>query len=161
MLELIRLDGPLLDALTGDPRSAFRGPWSNADIAAPYLPAIAAQTLALYERTDPEFPWIGYLARRGEDHAVVGTCAFATPPDEGEAEIAYYTFPEYEGLGMGTAMAAALIEIAREGDLDAVTAKTLPLENASTRILRRLGFDFEGPDEDEEDGEIWRWRLTL
>ena len=58
-------------------------------------------------------------------------------------------------------MATALIAIAREGDLDAVTAKTLPQENPSTRILRRLGFDLEGPVMDEEDGEVWRWRLTL
>ena len=161
MLELIRLDGPLLDALADDPRAPFRGPWSNADVAAPYLPAIAAQTRALYERTEPDFPWIGYLARRSEDQALVGTCAFATQPEEGEAEIAYYTFPQYEGVGVGTAMAAALIDIARENDLDAVTAKTLPQEGPSTRILRRLGFDLEGPEYDEADGDIWRWRLTL
>lgn len=161
MLELIRLDGLLLDALADDPGAAFRGPWSNADIVAPYLPQIAAQTRALYERTEPELPWIGYLARRSEDQALVGTCAFATPPEEREAEIAYYTFPEYEGAGVGTAMARALIDIARENDLDSLTAKTLPQEGASTRILRRLGFDLEGPEYDDTDGEIWRWRITL
>jgi hypothetical protein len=58
-------------------------------------------------------------------------------------------------------MAAALIDIAREGDLDSLTAKTLPQENVSTRILRRLGFDLEGPIVDEEDGDVWLWRLTL
>lgn len=161
MLELIRLDGALLDALVDDPRAAFRGPWSNAPIVAEYLPALARQTRVLYERTAAEFPWTAYLARRAEDQALVGTCAFATQPEEGEAEIAYYTFPQYEGVGIGSAMAAALIGIAREAGLDTVTAKTLPLENASTRILRRLGFDLEGPEMDETDGEIWRWRLTL
>jgi len=95
------------------------------------------------------------------DAALVGTCAFATSPEEGEAEIAYYTFPPYEGSGLGTAMAAALIEIARQGDLNAVSAKTLPQESVSTHILRRLGFDLEGPVMDEEDGEVWRWRLAL
>ena len=161
MLELIRLDGALLDALAEDPRAALRGPWSNGPIAAEYLPSVARATRTLYEKTGAEAPWIGYLARREEDQALVGTCAFAAPPEEGEAEIAYYTFPPYEGLGVGTAMVAALIDIARAGDLDALTAKTLPQENASTKILRRSGFDLEGPDDDEEDGEVWRWRLTL
>jgi ribosomal-protein-alanine N-acetyltransferase len=160
-LELIRFDGALLDALAGDPSAAFRGPWSNAEIVAEYLRPVAKATRALYERHRFVFPLIGYLARREEDAALVGTCAFATPAEEGEAEIAYFTFPPYEGAGVGTAMARALIEIAREADLDTLTAKTLPLENASTHILRRLGFDLEGPEMDEEDGEIWRWRLTL
>jgi [ribosomal protein S5]-alanine N-acetyltransferase len=160
-LELIRLDGALLDALADDLRAAFRGPWSNPAVAAEYLQPVAKATRALYRKHKPEFPWIGYLARREADAALVGTCAFATPPEEGEAEIAYYTFPPYEGSGLGTAMAAALIEIARQGDLDAVSAKTLPQENVSTHILRRLGFDLEGPIMDEEDGEVWRWRLTL
>ena len=161
MIELIRLDGDFLDALADDPRAPLRGPWSNGPIAGEYLPSVARATRELYERTQPERPWIGYLARRTEDQALVGTCAFATPPEEGEAEIAYYTFPPYEGLGMATAMARALIDIARDGGLDAVTAKTLPQENASTKVLRHAGFDLEGPDVDEVDGEVWRWRLTL
>lgn len=161
-MELIRLDGALLDSLADDPRAAFAGPWSNPDVAAEYLPGVAVATRALYEKRGSRFPWIGYLARREDDTMLVGTCAFATPPDdEGEAEIAYYTFPPYEGAGNGTAMAASLVEIAREGDLNTLTAKTLPQENASTRILRRLGFYLEGPVIDEEDGDVWLWRLTL
>jgi [ribosomal protein S5]-alanine N-acetyltransferase len=161
-VELIRLDGDLLEALTDDPKSALRGPWSNPEVAAQYLPQIADATRALYEKRGNEFPWIGYLARREDNQALVGTCAFATPPnDENEAEIAYYTFPPYEGAGHGMAMAAALIDIAREGDLDSLTAKTLPQENVSTRILRKLSFDLEGPIVDEEDGDVWLWRLTL
>jgi ribosomal-protein-alanine N-acetyltransferase len=160
-LELIRLDGALLDALADNPRAAFRGPWSNAPVVAEYLGPVAKATRTLYKKRAAEFPWIGYLARREADAALVGTCAFATPPENSEAEIAYYTFPPYEGAGVGGAMARALIEIAREGDLDAVTAKTLPQKNASNRILRRLGFDLEGPVMDEEDGEVWRWRLPL
>jgi RimJ/RimL family protein N-acetyltransferase len=161
-LELIRLDGDLLEALSDNPRSALKGPWSNPEIAAQYLPQIADATRAIYQRRGHEVPWIGYLARREDDQALVGTCAFAVPPNEqGEAEIAYYTFPPYEGAGNGTAMAAALIDIAREGGLDSLVAKTLPQENVSTHILRRLGFDLEGPGVDEEDGDIWLWRLTL
>jgi RimJ/RimL family protein N-acetyltransferase len=161
-LELIRLDGEFLDALADDPRAALAGPWSNPEIAAPFLQGIADATRALYEKRGNEFPWIGYLARREEDAAVVGTCAFATPPnDENEAEIAYFTFPPYEGAGVATAMATALIEIAKEGDLDSLSAKTLPQEGPSTRVLRRLGFDLDGPIVDEEDGDVWLWRLAL
>src|SRR6202008_2791661 len=46
-LELIRLDGALLDALADDPRAIYRGPWSNAPVAAEYLGLIASRTRAL------------------------------------------------------------------------------------------------------------------
>jgi [ribosomal protein S5]-alanine N-acetyltransferase len=37
-------------------------------------------------------------------------------------------------------------------------AHSLTEENASTRILRKLGFQFIGAIEHPEDGRIWKWR---
>ena len=87
---------------------------------------------------------IGYLAL--QDTNVVGTCAFTASPREGKVEIAYFTFPAFEGRGIGTAMARKLIQIAR-ADVPAiiVTAQTLPRRNASTPFSKNLGSNSSQP----------------
>jgi hypothetical protein len=53
-----------------------------------------------------------------------------------------------------------LIAIARQADPTLlIAAQTLPEENASTTILRKLGFRLHGSVQHPEDGEIWEWRL--
>jgi RimJ/RimL family protein N-acetyltransferase len=46
----------------------------------------------------------GYLVL--ENDTIVGTYAFRSPPRNGEVEIAYFTFPEFEGRGFATEMAS-------------------------------------------------------
>ena len=114
-------------------------------------------TVQLYSKVGWTQPWIGYLAL--EDGMCVGTCAFTSAPRDNVAEIAYFTFPGNEGRGVATRMAALLISLAKESAPQVVvTAHTLPEENASTRVLRRSGFVFDGPRIHEEDGQIWVWR---
>lgn len=127
------------------------------------LPEVAreacAATAALYGRVGFDPPWVGYLALSGPD--VVGTCAFKTGPRLGKVEIAYFTFPPFEGQGIATGMARALIEIARTADRTIeITAQTLPQPNASNAILRKLGFQFFGTGNDPEEGKVWEWRLV-
>jgi RimJ/RimL family protein N-acetyltransferase len=75
-------------------------------------------------------------------------------------EIAYFTAPEFEGHGHATQTARALIAIAQQADPALlIAAQTLPEENASTTILRKLGFRLLGSIHHPEDGEIWEWRL--
>ena len=77
-------------------------------------------------------------------------------------EIAYFIFPEHQRKGIGRQMAAALVEIARHApEAVEVLAHTLPEENASTRILKSLGFHCIGTVEDPEDGPVWRWVRRL
>jgi RimJ/RimL family protein N-acetyltransferase len=38
-----------------------------------------------------------------------------------------------------------------------VTAQTLPEANASTRVLRKLGFVLKGSVIDPEEGPVWEW----
>lgn len=103
-------------------------------------------------------PWLGYVAE--QDGALVGSCAFKTPPHDGAVEIAYFTFPENEGRGIATAMARELIAIARAADPAVrVFAQTLPQPNTSTRILRRLGFVHARDVQHPEDGLVWEWHL--
>ena len=93
---------------------------------------------------------------------IVGTCAFTNAPRQGSVEIAYFTFPEYEKRGFATAMAQALIDLARQTDpaLE-ITAQTLPERNPSHRILEKLGFEFARTFDHPEDGKVWEWRLAL
>lgn len=116
-------------------------------------------TANLYEATGFHPPWIGYLADRDGD--VVGACAFKSPPQDGRVEIAYMTFPEYEGRGIAAEMARQLVQVARGADPAlTVIAQTLPHESASTAILRKQGFTFETEVQHPDDGLIWQWILT-
>ncbi len=119
---------------------------------------VLTSTASLYRRVGYVPPWIGYLAVRGTE--AVGGCAFTAPPAANRVEIAYFTFPPHEGRGFATAMARALVEVARRADQDVlVTAHTLPQGSASTRILRNLHFECIGPIEHPEDGTVWEWHL--
>jgi hypothetical protein len=55
-------------------------------------------------------------------------------------------------------MAQQLVALAAETDPAVlVFAHTLPQENASTAILRKLRFTLKGAIEHPEDGVIWEW----
>jgi len=110
----------------------------------------------MYERRGYVEPWVGYLAIEGE--TCVGTCGFTSPPTGEVAEIAYFTFPDFERRGMATRMAQRLISIAQECDPSVrIIAHTLTEENASNHILKKLGFAFTGTVDHPEDGKIWEW----
>jgi [ribosomal protein S5]-alanine N-acetyltransferase len=103
-------------------------------------------------------PWTGYLLAR--DGTWLGGGAFVAPPEGGRVEIAYFTLPAHEGRGFGRTTATLLVEIARRADPTlTLWAKTLPEENASTAILRSLGFRHVGSTIDHEIGEAWAWVL--
>ena len=119
---------------------------------------VVAATVALYERRGYEVPWIGYLANEGGEY--IGGCGFAGPASHGEAEIAYFTFPGYEGRGVATEMAGELLRISRQTATGAgvrFIAHTLPEEGASTSVLRKLGFVLQGTVLHPEDGTVWKW----
>jgi ribosomal-protein-alanine N-acetyltransferase len=161
-LSLVPLEDALSAALAADPTAALAALCTNAGEVAGVAREVAEATSAMRARSGARPPWIGYLARRPADGAVVGTCAFKRPPSGGAVEIAYFTFPGHEGRGCATAMADALVAVAF-GEPAAVArvvvAHTPPEEGPSTRVLRGRGFRLEGPVLDEEDGEVWRWSL--
>jgi RimJ/RimL family protein N-acetyltransferase len=125
--------------------------------------AVAEQSARFYDETGVEAPWGAYLAVGDTDAQVVGFGSFkGQPRDEGTVEIAYATFPPYEGRGIASAIAAQLVAIARRcTDVEVVVAHTLREENASVRLLRRLGFELVGEViDDPADGVVWRWELA-
>ena len=80
-------------------------------------------------------PWGGFLAMIGND--IVGSCGFKGPPQQGLVEIAYFTFPDFEGRGIATEMARQILRKAYESNSSIrVVAQTEPRLNASTRSLQ-------------------------
>lgn len=158
MIELIPLDLELADRLAAGDLGFF----GEAGLPAPLARVVtnmAGMQAALYRKTSAVEPWIGYLARDPGQQALVGGCSFVNRQG-GQVEIAYFTFPGLEGRGIGGRMAEALVEIAWDDpELDEVIAHTLPQENASTRILRRLGFEQAGEAVDPDEGAVWLWTL--
>lgn len=114
-------------------------------------------TAALYREIGFEPPWVGYIAAVGDD--AVGGGAFVGAPENGEVEIAYFTLAEFEGRGFARQTATGLISILDDTAPGvAAIAKTLPEENASTRILQGLGFEHAEDVVDEDVGMAWLWR---
>ena len=106
----------------------------------------------------------GLLAVDAVSRQVLGTCGYPAAPDaQGEIEIAYFTFPAYEGRGIARRMARELVERASaRPDVRRIIAHTLAQHSASTRILTGLGFSHAGTIDHPEDGELWRWeRMPL
>jgi ribosomal-protein-alanine N-acetyltransferase len=129
----------------------------------PSTPRIAAEvveaTKHLYHAVGYEPPWIGYLAI--ENGNCVGSCGFKSPPQNNRVEIAYFTFPGHESRGIATRMASELIGLALDKmPAVIVAAQTLPEENASTSILKKLRFRLVGTVEHPEDGLVWEWQLS-
>jgi ribosomal-protein-alanine N-acetyltransferase len=125
-----------------------------------FVQEIATAHVSLYQKSGAVPPWIAYLACNPEAGGLVGVCRFKNRPENGQVEIAYFTFPEHEGRGYGGEMASVLVEIAfREASLLQIAAHTKPTHSVSTRILERLGFRMIGLVESPESSMVWRWIL--
>ena len=156
VLEFIPATRKLLRRLASDPQE-FAAEYNIRlhEVAQP----VAQQSLTFMKsfpyETAPE--WFGYLVVEQETRQLAGMCSLKGPPADGVVEIAYYSFPGFEGRGIGTEMARFLVERAAIlPGVTAVIAHTAAERNASNRILEKIGMKFAG--EEQEDGmPIWRW----
>ncbi len=111
-----------------------------------------------YKKVGFNPPWIGYFISR--ENEIVGVCGFKGKPSDNKVEIAYGTFKKYEGLGIGTEICKQIILLSLKSDSKIkITARTLPENNASTKILKKNNFVFSGMVHDKEDGDVWEWEL--
>jgi len=154
-LELLGLSRNDWERVAADPEAFANAHVPALSLESDLLRGVAHQTLALFERTGVTAqPWSGFLAVDRSSNTVVGTCSFVAPPDgDGVVEIAYFTFPAFEGRGVASAMAAATGAVG----VRRVRAYTLPEKSASTRVLEKTGFDCLGAVIHPEDGPVWRW----
>ena len=110
-----------------------------------------------YQKVGYHKPWIGYFATL-DGHEMIGCGGYKGAPRNGTIEIAYGTFKKYEGHGIGTEICRQLVWLALQTNPALqITARTLPGNNASTRILKRNGFEYTGIVYDAEDGDVWEW----
>lgn len=117
---------------------------------------ILQMTLDFYKRVGFDEPWICYFAQM--DGKLVGSAGIKGKPRDGKIEIAYGTFQRHEGKGVATEICRQLVYLSLRTDPSVrVTARTLPEENASARVLRKNGFEWLGLVWDEEDGHVWEW----
>jgi RimJ/RimL family protein N-acetyltransferase len=115
-------------------------------------------TMDYYEKVGFIKPWISYLVDYQSEN--VGICAFKGKPVDNSVEIAYSTFPPYEGRGFATKACGQLIGIAQRESKDIrIAARTLPEDNASTTVLKKNGFRLSGTAADPDDGEVFEWVL--
>src|ERR1051326_3995276 len=127
------------------------------------LPCTPAHLLALIERPEDFERLVGlpvadvlpgfYTA------SDVSQAWLKVPPDSaGMVEIAYGIVPSFAGQGYATEAAAELVRFAlASGEIRLLRAHTLPVANASTRVLAKCGFHHTGTVVDPDDGPVWRW----
>jgi [ribosomal protein S5]-alanine N-acetyltransferase len=158
-IRLIGIDGDLGRIVEGDGDDFNKVYGASLGDNGAVVREVVSQTLALLARAPRAAEWGGYLVIDEARGVVIGTCGFAHGPEaDGTVEIAYFTFPEFERRGYATAMAAVLVERAlRSGIVREVVAHTLPVRNASTRVLEKVGLQRAGEAHDPEVGKVWRW----
>jgi [ribosomal protein S5]-alanine N-acetyltransferase len=94
-----------------------------------------------------------------EPPTLVGFGGFKGPPNDGVAELGYAIAPSWEGRGLATAAARAMLrEAFAAPGVRVVIAHTRPEPGASARVLEKAGFVREGEVPDEQIGTAWRFR---
>ena len=113
-----------------------------------------------YRKVGFDIPWVGYFFADANNE-IKGCGGYKGKPVDGKIEIAYGTFKKFERQGIATEICRQLVILARETDKEVkITARTLPENNTSTRVLKRNGFCFAGEIYDEEDGNVWEWEFN-
>ena len=103
--------------------------------------------------------WGCYWSIDGVTGQAVGQSGFKAAPADDSVEIAYLTFPLFEGRGYAGLAIAELVALAL-CDVATVVAHTLPEVNASNTALARQGFVRVGEMIDPEDGLVWCWERS-
>lgn len=94
-----------------------------------------------------------------ESHGrIVGSGIFKSEPSEGWVEIGYAIAPECQRRGYATDAVFALVRLAFEQpDVRAVYAETAVANDASRRVVRKVGFTHVGQRFSEDDGLVDCW----
>ncbi len=94
-------------------------------------------TIDFYKKVGFSPPWIRYYAKQNEN--LVGCAAFKGQPVNGIVEISYGTFEQYKKQGVGTLICKQLVDLSLKTNPSVrITARTLPEENFSTKILEKM-----------------------
>ena len=162
-VELVRLDPELEASLVNNPAYFEAMMEENWARVAELVHQLVGRKFTAVPLRVNKLEWGGYFVVDSETRDVVGSCAFKGEPNEnGDVEIAYFTYPDFEGKGYATQMAQKLVDLAINGSsVNRVIAHTLPQKNASTRVLEKAQMRFVGEVTDPEDGQVWQWEYCL
>ena len=126
-------------------------------------PPTAKELRARYERwiagsPDPAVCWCNWVIELRDSRSLTGTVqATVTIGDELAAEVAWVVGTSWQGQGIATEAARALIAWLGEQRVQAVIAHIHPCHRASAAVATAAGLT---PTGQLHDGEV-RWRLTL
>lgn len=102
--------------------------------------------------------WWTWLPVLRAENRLIGSGGYKGPPTDGVVEIGYEIAPAYRGRGLATEFAESLVQYAFSfPEVERVQAHTRAEENASGRILTKLGFQREGLVLETEEGGVWKW----
>jgi ribosomal-protein-alanine N-acetyltransferase len=105
------------------------------------------------EASPDQLDWTMRLMVTRSDREVIGHCGFHGPPqDVGRAEIGYTVFEPYRGRGYAKEAARALVEWGLAQGEREVYATVSPSNAPSLAVVRAVGFQQVGVQEDEVDG---------
>lgn len=147
-----------LEAYQRDPEDFAARIGSPVPAGWPEFPEAFEFTIDKLRSSPAEAEWWMHLFF--DDGRLVGSGGFVGPPDDGVVEIGYEIAPEFRGRGYATAAARAMVGTAFATDVHTVIAHTMPEENPSTGVLRKLGFRHTGEVTDPDEGTVWKWELT-
>lgn len=124
----------------------------------PEWPGHAMVLLPMMARNYNPDDWNSTLIHRA-DRTAIGQLGTKGPPDaNGTVEIGYGLNPAYWGQGYASeAVGALLAFLLAQPTVRRITAETLIDNQASMRVLEKLGFARIGEREDEEDGSLVIW----
>lgn len=108
-----------------------------------------------------ETGWWTYFPIHKQDNTLIGSGGYkGQPTPEGAVELGYEIAAVYRNRGFATEMTKGLIENAfKDNRVKSIIAHTLGLENPSTKVLKKCGFEKTGEINDPDDGLIWKWEL--
>lgn len=161
-IRFVTLDAATVTRILSDPAGYQRETGILFDPHTDQIVEILQMTSKLFSQNAMDVPWVAYLAVRAADGVAVGSCGFKSrPTPDGVVEFGYGTYPAFENQGVATAMAVEMVRIGRVGGAKVAMAHTLPVANASGRVLTKAGFRHVGEEIDPDDGLVWRWEYPL
>jgi acetyltransferase len=147
-----------IDSRDRDAFSAWFGRLSDESRRRRFLgpkPRLSARELTYLTEVD-QVNHTALVAIDGQGR-LIGEARYATSrPGDRIADFAVTVADEWQGRGVGTRLAARLIEAARTNGMTHLTALTLWDNSAATALLHRLGFLRTG-----YDGEAVEFELAL
>lgn len=123
---------------------------------------VAVRSLHQLGQGCPALWCLGFLVLADDGRTIVGSCGFKHAPVDGLVEIGYGIAPGARRQGYASSAVADLLTIARaSGQVNRVLAQVNPDNQASTRVVRRLGFSAGVQRLDHEGELLVQWLIRL